>query len=664
MVKVKTQVQAQIKTVNLFPHTRYEKSLILHQIPLEIGQRITKLDTLGLEMVRVRDFTMLKMLRRSLEEQNPLILRVKYVVMQEFLQIIRKKTLIDKLNFLRTRIRKQKSFLTLVRDSILKERVFKPFWKECTLGISKQLWLPTKIDCVDLVSRSLNGYLKNQTQNSWFSTNFQVMKNQEQLNLQKISYPLQQCLLQETMVTDQLTLEDKENLNSVQVQKIKRRKRKKRKKKAKEKAKPNNSDELAGIENNGNNKNQKNKFTAVKFRIYPTDEQKITFNQMIGSTRFIYNQCLGYIKNEYKTNGTTSGLITSKNLREKIINNKNYEDVNKWMLGIPYDVRDEAMRDLLKNYKSNFAKKNKNITFDIKFKSKKDSTESMNILSKHWGTKGMYGSVFNSNLKCEKQLPEVLEHTCRLVKTKLNHYYICIPKMINKINNTNKNSFEKDNVSVCDSQANNTIIDIQKLGKVASIDPGVRTFATCYDPSGLMIKFGDFDIGLLARLLHYKGKLQSQITHIDNHRERYHTKKALLRIFLRIKNLVDDCHKKVATFLCKNYNTIYIPKLDLHSMKNISKKVKSKLSVWRHCAFVDRLIQKSREFENCNVVVITEEYTSKTCGCCGSIKQNLYASKTFKCDVCGTVMDRDNNGSRNCFIKSLTEITIGELKLN
>jgi len=67
-----------------------------------------------------------------------------------------------------------------------------------------------------------------------------------------------------------------------------------------------------------------------------------------------------------------------------------------WILETPYDVRDDAnaMRDLLKNYKSNFStldseKKKKKTTCKMQFKSKKrDESETIVIHNKNWRKKG------------------------------------------------------------------------------------------------------------------------------------------------------------------------------------------------------------------------------------------------------------------------------------
>jgi IS605 OrfB family transposase len=368
--------------------------------------------------------------------------------------------------------------------------------------------------------------------------------------------------------------------------------------------------------------------SAIKLRIYPDNEQKEIINNWIGASRFIYNKVLNYINEQSKQNGNSKGLFKIKLLRELFINNDNFRTENSWMLKVPYDIRDEALRDLLKNFKSNFSKGD---IFNIKYKSKKSSNQSFNVLSKYWNTKNsMYSKILSSKkLKCETNLPENLKYTSRLIKTKLNEYYLCIPKLIEPIIHENQVSDRK-----------------------ISFDPGSRTFQTGYDPDGLLINIGPNDIGLLARLMHYKNKLQSSLTDKElSHKQRYSMKRAFLRSSEKIKNLVSDLHKKIAKFICSEYNEIIIPRLNFHTMTNLSKRVKSRIVVWNHCGFVDRLISKSREYPNCKIIEVTEEYTSKTCSCCGNLNHKLYASKTFSCPTCLIVIDRDANGSRCIYLK-------------
>ena len=53
--------------------------------------------------------------------------------------------------------------------------------------------------------------------------------------------------------------------------------------------------------------------------------------------------------------------------------------------------------------------------------------------------------------------------------------------------------------------------------------------------------------------------------------------------------------------------------------------------------------------------IVDESYTSKTCGVCGTINNNLGGLKTFKCinNDCKIIIDRDYNGSRNILLKHL-----------
>ncbi|MEQ8186524.1 MAG: zinc ribbon domain-containing protein [Candidatus Eremiobacterota bacterium] len=48
-------------------------------------------------------------------------------------------------------------------------------------------------------------------------------------------------------------------------------------------------------------------------------------------------------------------------------------------------------------------------------------------------------------------------------------------------------------------------------------------------------------------------------------------------------------------------------------------------------------------------------HTSKTCGICGYILENLGGKKVFKCPMCGLEMDRDLQGVRNVYLRTLVD---------
>ena len=72
-----------------------------------------------------------------------------------------------------------------------------------------------------------------------------------------------------------------------------------------------------------------------------------------------------------------------------------------------------------------------------------------------------------------------------------------------------------------------------------------------------------------------------------------------------------------------------------------------------HFKFLEKLKFKCKEFQR-NLIITSEEHTSKTCGNCGIVNYNLGSKHLFKCSSCEVKIDRDINGARNILIKYLT----------
>ena len=72
----------------------------------------------------------------------------------------------------------------------------------------------------------------------------------------------------------------------------------------------------------------------------------------------------------------------------------------------------------------------------------------------------------------------------------------------------------------------------------------------------------------------------------------------------------------------------------------ISKKTVRNLLKLSHCEFRNRLIYYATT-KHRRVVIVSEAYTTKTCGNCGCIKE-VGAAKVFSCK-CGYTMDRDSS---------------------
>ena len=224
---------------------------------------------------------------------------------------------------------------------------------------------------------------------------------------------------------------------------------------------------------------------------------------------------------------------------------------------------------------------------------------------------------------------------------KLGMWFLCIPLPL----------------SVSENQAP---VDEVWTDGVIALDPGVRTFVTGYDPSGGVCEWGKHDIGRIYRLCHVLDKLQSEWGGKDvRHRRRYRLKRAGQRIRLKLRNLVDEFHKKLARWLCENYRVILLPVFKTQGMirrghRKIGSRTVRAMATWSHYRFQQRLLAKSREYPWCKVVLCDESYTSKTCTRCGVLNNSLGGSKVFACASCDLVMDRDLNGARNILIRYLS----------
>jgi putative transposase len=107
--------------------------------------------------------------------------------------------------------------------------------------------------------------------------------------------------------------------------------------------------------------------------------------------------------------------------------------------------------------------------------------------------------------------------------------------------------------------------------------------------------------------------------------------------------------------LCMHYNYVVIPRLNFHNFTNLYRKHKEKMATLRHCEFIDKLINKTREFTWCKVIECDEQWTSKTCGKCGKIDNDLGKSRTYSCKHCSVIIDRDINASRNILLRYVSQ---------
>lgn len=560
------------------------KSKKITMSPLNLCTDGVIVEKLNLSKLQVeQDYTCQKTLENSLEK-NLLKLKEKKSAIQESHQQSKKVILKDKLHISKKIIPDVKLSMTSEVDSISKGKDLKPFWTEFTQEMSQKLLSCTKIDCVDLDMNLWNTSAKKLGLKSWFSVKLKEIKKTTLKNSQKTYCPLLMSSLREITALEQVKI-DKGGLKS------------------------------------------------KKIKLYPTKNQRKKLNEWFGTARWTYNQALSHVQKGEK--------INLKNLRNLCVNNNNFANENCWVKETPYDVRDESLRDLIKNYKSNLAKKKKNPgkmhKFSLKFKSRKRD-DSIVINKKHWKKDKYFFPKFfgKKSIKSSEPLPEKLNTDTRLLRTRLGEFYLCI---IDEVK--------------CENQA-------LYGDQIIALDPGVRTFCTGYSPSGIIAEWGEKDIERIYRLANNYDKLSSKMSHPKTRAvKRYIYRKARLRITKKIRNLVDDFHRKFCKWLLENFNTIILPSFETQDMvykakRKLNSKTARSLLTWSHYRFKQRLFSKAREYKNVHIIICNESYTSKTCSECGTIHNKLGGSKTFKCPECKQISDRDINASRNILLRYFT----------
>lgn len=203
-----------------------------------------------------------------------------------------------------------------------------------------------------------------------------------------------------------------------------------------------------------------------RVRLKPSKETSDILKRWLGTVRYTYNWTLSCIKEkpkEYKINYIW--------LRKRFINEVNIPKDKRWILDTPKHVRDGAIRDLAQGYSLNFQKRKENPShsFEMKFRSKKDSHQSIVIpydaikslqRNDSQGEIKMYPTYIKNALlfhtRKSSELPESIKYDCRLILDKLGRFYLHIPVLKEHL------------VTACESQTS----------RWASVDPGVRTFMT------------------------------------------------------------------------------------------------------------------------------------------------------------------------------------------
>lgn len=356
------------------------------------------------------------------------------------------------------------------------------------------------------------------------------------------------------------------------------------------------------------------KLRSRKIKVYPSLELKKQWNKWIAACRYCFNQAVDYQKK--------NGRIGKGKLRNIIMQS----DLPQWVKDTPCHIRQNAIFDAHQAYTA---------SRDCKFRSCKAPRQTIKFNNCNFSHGTWYPSLTKGlSFISSEVIPDVSLYATQLIKDKSGDWF-CV--------------FLEETKPI--PQQDNRII---------ALDPGVRTFLTGFDGQNFL-EVGSSDMGRINRLCKYLDDLMSRISLPKVAKERQKMRKAASRLRSKIRNLIDDCHKKTASYLTKNYQVILLPKFETSEMTNRSKrKIRSKTArqmlTWAHYRF-KQVLKNKAELSGCHVFDVTEEFTSKTCTKCGHIHTKLGGSKVFRCPVCDHVIPRDWNGALGIMLKALSGTT-------
>lgn len=371
---------------------------------------------------------------------------------------------------------------------------------------------------------------------------------------------------------------------------------------------------------------------GYKTMIYPTKEQADKIIKFCNASRFAYNWAIALEEENYKSGNK---FISGYDLTKRFTQFKKQEG-NEWLKEISGRALKVAILNAAQSYDNFFKKKSKH----PKFKSKKHSKMSC---ATHEGTT----IIERKRIRCEK-----------LGWIKSHKHNIPIGENVKYLNH--KLSFDGDNfwfsVSVEIDDYNN---DNKDKTDPIGIDLGIKTLATCSNGKTFQkanIKKEKKKLKRLQKKVsRYYQKMIDESKKTKTKFDKLPKSKNLLKLESQIRNIYRRIDNKLTTnihtitkqLIDENPSAIVIEDLNVSGMRK-NKHLSEKINEAKFYEFRRQLEYKCKWY-GIDLIVADRWYpSSKICSRCGNKKVKLSLSeRTYVCQECGCIIDRDYNASLN-----------------
>ncbi|SHK35327.1 putative transposase [Hathewaya proteolytica DSM 3090] len=360
-----------------------------------------------------------------------------------------------------------------------------------------------------------------------------------------------------------------------------------------------------------------------KVRLFPTKVQEQKLWQSVGTARFIYNWTLARQEENYK-NGDK--FISDNDLRKELTILKKTK--LNWLNEVSNNVAKQAVKDGCEAYKKFF----KGLADRPRFKSRRKSKP----------------SFYNDTSKLKVKESSVLIEKVGWVNTKKNSIPMNCKYTNPRISFDGKYWFISVGI-----EKENPIVELttESIG----IDVGIKDLAIC--SNGMTFKNIN-KTRVVKQLEKRLRRLQRRVSrkYLKNKEGSKFVKTSNI---IKIEKQIKLLHRKLAN-IRSNHNhqaTNKIvktkPSRVVMETLNITGMMKNKhlsKAIAKQCLYeFKRQMQYKCEFNGIEFVEADKWYpSSKTCSECGHVKSKLSLSeRTYICEECGCVIDRDFNASIN-----------------
>ena len=383
---------------------------------------------------------------------------------------------------------------------------------------------------------------------------------------------------------------------------------------------------------------------TYKYRLLPNKEQTKVLDEILSFCRFLYNCALEERITYYKRFGKTLSYASQSN---------ELPEIRRFFSEDTENILAQTLQQVLKRLDTayqNFFRKLKEKAGEAGLPRFKGESRFRSIcipqpipdLSKGCVKKlpnnklkisGIPGEI---KVKWHREIPDGARcKQVRIVKG-VGHYYVMI---------------------YCDN-VNDEVL--APTGKTVGVDLGINSFITLDD--GKQFHHPKPYKTSKEKLAFLNKKLARKKAGPNN---RKNVLIALRRENERTRNIREDFQRKIAKQLIVENDAIIIEKLDIRELmskslgpeatpkeKAIFKSHKENMMDASWGSFTDKLIYKA-ESAGRKVIQVDPRYTSMMCSSCGHMQDMPQEVRTYDCDACGTILDRDLNAAINIRNKGL-----------